>query len=72
MNNKHPFYSEIDYVSGERLYGDDFTAAEIKQWYDEESKSYDKQFRIDDEILVNYTYQYSSLNDIVGFSKIDK
>lgn len=72
MNNKHPFHSDIDYVFGEKLFGDDYTLAEINQWYHEESKSYDEQFRIDANVLDNYKYQYNSLNRIVGFDKIDK
>lgn len=54
----------IDYFSGKKLYGDDFTYEEIEKWYKDEEEAYSN--------LVNnygwYEYAYHQLNIICGFS----
>jgi len=57
------YYNEI--IGGTKLFGDNFTSEEIKEWYSVESSSYEKIIDKD-----NYIYHYHSLNKILGFSKL--
>lgn len=47
------------FLSGERLYGDDFTPEQIKEWYDDEKEGYAELGAKD---ASTYTYCYHSLN----------
>lgn len=52
------------YFSGEVLYGDDFTPAEIEKWYREEEEAYI------DVLEDDYYYQYHNLNRLHGFKYV--
>jgi SAM-dependent methyltransferase len=52
------------YFSGEKLYGDDFSLAEIKKWFDDETEGYADLGSSDSE---NYDYVYHHLNQKHGF-----
>jgi SAM-dependent methyltransferase len=53
--------------SGRKLYGDDFTPEQIKQWFQQESEGYAD---LGSKDLSTYTYQYHTLNRIHGFRHI--
>ncbi len=57
------------YLSGEKLYGDDFTLEQISKWYEEEAEGYANLGSADSS---NYSYEYHEMNVIHGFSKIEK
>jgi SAM-dependent methyltransferase len=61
--------SDIDeYFSGRRLYGDDFTEAQLREWYDGEREGYAGS------VLANqpqYRYHYHELNRFHFFGRID-
>jgi SAM-dependent methyltransferase len=53
------------WLSGEKLYGEDFSAEQIAQWFKEESEGYAELGNKDPS---NYFYAYHALNRILGFS----
>lgn len=57
------------YFSGEKLWGDDFTIAEIKQWFDDEKEGYADLGASDSEV---YDYGYHHLNQKHGFRFLEK
>ena len=52
------------YLDGKKLYGDDFTAEQIQQWYEEEKEAY---FDLIANKENSYKYCYSALNYEHGF-----
>ena len=54
------------FLSGEKLYGDDFSIKEIKKWYEDEKEGYSK-------LTYDYedSYGYSQINILHGFSKLN-
>lgn len=58
-----------DFFSGKRLYGDDFTEEQILQWYRDEEEGYANLGSNNKE---QYSYQYTSMNELYGFQYIDK
>ncbi len=61
MNHSEPLDR---YLSGERLYGDDFSPDQIGPWHDDEREGYADLGAKDVE---NYTYAYHALNALHGF-----
>jgi SAM-dependent methyltransferase len=57
------------YISGEVLYGDDFTVDEIKNWFADEAEGYADLGANDKE---NYHYGYHQLNKLHAFRFIKK
>jgi len=55
------------YLSGEKLYGDDLTPEEIQKWYQEESEAYANLGAKD---ASTYVYEYHALNRWYGFRKL--
>lgn len=55
------------YFSGQRLYGDDFSLEEIKQWHEEETEGY---ANLGNKHKDTYTYDYHALNIVHGFNHI--
>src|ERR1700744_5983743 len=53
------------YISGDVVYGDDFSLAQIQQWYDEETEAYADLGSKDAE---EYVYGYHELNKLHGFN----
>jgi ubiquinone/menaquinone biosynthesis C-methylase UbiE len=58
-----------EYFNGTKLYGNDFTLEQIKQWYDEEAEGYANLGSKDES---SYTYGYHMLNRVHGFQKLGK
>jgi SAM-dependent methyltransferase len=63
------------YFSGEKLYGDDFTLEEIREWYDQESEAYAQMYGIEVneksyESHTNNMYGYKYLKNIPTFDKV--
>jgi len=58
-----------EYFSGKKLYGDDFNEEQIFRWYKDEEEGYANLGNSDKE---KYTYQYSEMNKLYGFSYISK
>jgi ubiquinone/menaquinone biosynthesis C-methylase UbiE len=57
--------SEInDYLSGVKLYGDDFTQSKINEWYADEEEGY---ANLGAKNRDEYQYEYHALNTIHGF-----
>lgn len=57
------------YLSGRKLYGDEFSPNEIEKWFDEEKNAYS------DLVLNNkssYSYSYHELNNKHGYSKLKR
>jgi len=52
------------YLSGEKLYGDDFSIAQLKKWYEEEAEGYSSLVK---ETRRHYSYVYHELNKMHGF-----
>ena len=52
------------FFSGQKLYGDDFSPAQIAEWYEEESEGY---ANLGSKKHSEYTYGYHALNRIHGF-----
>ena len=52
-----------DYLSGAKLYGDDFDLPRIKRWYDEETEGYSLLVRRN----ADYRYVYHSLDHHYGY-----
>ena len=55
-------------LRGEKLYGDDFCAAEIEQWYADEAEAYANLGAKDRE---NYQYKYEQMNRVFGYHYLD-
>ena len=53
-----------EYLAGHKLYGDDFSIEQIKQWYDEEAEGYADLVASSDKV---YTYGYHELNKAHGY-----
>ncbi|RLF71778.1 MAG: hypothetical protein DRN55_06970 [Thermoplasmata archaeon] len=56
------------YLSGEKLYGDDFTLPEIEEWYKDEEEGYA-------DLAVkgkpsDYMYQYHMMNIVYGYNRL--
>ncbi len=64
MNDKF-----LTYLSGERLYGDDFSITEIQQWYTDEVEGYADLGAKEKE---RYYYVYHELNNQHAFKYIKK
>jgi len=56
-----------EYLSGEKLYGDDLSPEEIQQWYQEESEAY---ANLGAKEISTYVYEYHALNEKYGFRKL--
>lgn len=56
------------YLSGERLWGDDFDPSQIEEWYRDEEEAYAQLGAVNKD---TYTYQYHALNRIHVFNDID-
>lgn len=50
-----------DYLSGAKLYGDDFHIDDLKRWYDEETEAYAELVNAD------HTYVYKALDEFCGY-----
>lgn len=55
------------YLSGERLYGDDFGPQEIRRWYEQKAEGYADLGAADRSA---YSYGYHALNQRHGFSRL--
>jgi SAM-dependent methyltransferase len=59
---------ETKYLSGNELYGDDFSDAEVAKWHKDEEEAY---FRLSNtRPSIRPKYQYHSLNAVCGFSQL--
>jgi SAM-dependent methyltransferase len=56
-----------DYFEGNKLYGDDFSLDQIRQWYAEEAEGYAD---LGSKHKENYLYGYHQLNRVHGYNKI--
>jgi len=61
--------SIMEYFSGKKLFGDDFSEEQIYKWYKEEEEGYANLGSNDKE---RYTYQYVEMNKLYGFKYIRK
>ncbi len=60
-----------EYLSGQKLYGDDFSVEQIKKWNEEESEaSSDLRNKSNIETRTESSYHYNMMNKIHGFDKI--
>jgi SAM-dependent methyltransferase len=64
-----------DYFSGEKLYGDDFSLEQIKEWYEQESEAYAQMYgvKVQKGIYkhhINNMYGYKYLKKIPEFNKV--
>ncbi len=59
----------IEYLNGNKLYGDDFSEKEIVQWFDYEKEAYADLYENPSE---NNTYYYNTLNILQGFRYLPK
>ena len=57
------------YFSGEKLYGDDFTYQQIKEWYEDEENGYAD---LGAKNKSSYQYAYHELNKFLGYKYLDK
>ncbi len=57
----------VEYLKGEKLYGDDFSLEQIKEWFEEEKEGYAD---LGSKNKNSYTYGYHMMNEIHGYSKI--
>jgi SAM-dependent methyltransferase len=57
-----------DYFAGKKLYGDDFSIAEIIKWYEDEEEAY---ANLGSKNKHNYSYQYHELNKYHGYNFIE-
>jgi len=59
-----------EYLTGKKLYGDDFSPEQIQSWFDDESHGFDE---LDGEMEKKSTeYEFHRLNWLYGFSKLPK
>jgi hypothetical protein len=56
-----------EYFDGKKLYGNDFTAEQIGQWFEEEGEGY---ANLGSKERETYFYAYHWLNKIHGFDKL--
>jgi SAM-dependent methyltransferase len=56
------------FLSGKKLYGDDFNEDEIMQWYKDEEEGY---ANLGSKNKEKYAYQYTAMDQLYGFSYID-
>jgi len=54
-----------EYLDGKRLFGDDFSYGEIRQWYEDEKEAYAE---LGSKNREEYTYVYHALNNYYGYS----
>ena len=57
------------FFTGRKLYGDDFTPDQIKEWFQQESEGYAD---LGNKDLSSYSYSYHTLNRIHGFRHLEK
>ncbi len=57
------------FLSGEKLYGDDFSFEEIKKWYDNEKEGY---ANLGSKNKKTYMYNYHNLNKLYAYSFLPK
>ena len=57
------------YLSGEKLFGDDFTDQELKQWFADEAEGY---ANLGAKNKIDYTYNYHALNNFHAFSHLHR
>lgn len=55
-----------EYLKGKKLYGDDFSIEEIKEWFEREAEGYADKVR-DRNKKKGYRYSYHALNKLAGF-----
>jgi ubiquinone/menaquinone biosynthesis C-methylase UbiE len=58
-----------EYFKADKLYGDDFSFEQIKQWYNEETEGYAD---LGSKNKISYSYGYHIMNQIHGYNKINK
>ena len=58
---------ENEHLSGETIYGDDFTIEQINNWYQEETEAY---ANLGSKVQEQYVYSYDALNTLHGFNYI--
>jgi len=56
-----------EFLSGEKLYGNDFSPEQIEKWFEEESEAY---ANIDQKGTIPTDYTYNNLNVVHGYSKL--
>ncbi|RPI43479.1 MAG: class I SAM-dependent methyltransferase [Bacteroidetes bacterium] len=56
-----------EYLEGTRLYGDDFSFEQIKNWYEEEAEGYAD---LGSKNRETYRYEYHQLNQVHGYNKL--
>jgi SAM-dependent methyltransferase len=56
-----------EFLSGEKLYGNDFSLEKIEKWFEEESEAY---ANIDQKGKLPLDYSYNNLNIVHGFAKL--
>ena len=56
-----------EYLEGKKLYGDDFSFDQIKEWYNEEAEGY---ANLGSKHKDSYAYGYHTMNKIHGFDKL--
>lgn len=59
-----------EYLSGKKLYGDDFTESEILNWYKEEEEGYASLPSTELDLLKNGVYLYENLNSLHALDHI--
>lgn len=61
------------FLSGEKLYGDDFSIDQINEWYKAEEEGYAAIVKKKSEnSKVDYKYVYNSMNIVFGFKYLEK
>lgn len=61
------------FLSGEKLYGDDFSIEQIKEWYKAEEEGYAELVQKKKETSKGeYKYVYNSMNIVFGFKHLEK
>ena len=64
-----------EYFRGEKLYGDDFSIEQIKEWYEQEAEAYAQLYGINDNESeynhhINIMYGYNHLKKIKSFDNV--
>jgi len=58
-----------EFLSGSKLYGDDFNIEQILAWFDDEKEGYAD---LGAKVKNNYNYAYHALNQICGYNNLPK
>jgi SAM-dependent methyltransferase len=58
-----------NYLSGNKIYGDNFTIEQLEQWYEAEKEGY---ANLGNKVENNYSYQYHLVNKMFGFKYLPK